>query len=70
LSKRELLSCRVRYFRGGLAIGSKMFIENVLENNRDWFSKKRKDGVRKIRCSSEPFYCLRDLQREPIRAPI
>ena len=70
LSKAELLSCRVRYFRDGLAVGSKTFIENVFETHRAWFGEKRKDGARKIRCSSEPFYCLRDLQREPIRAPI
>jgi hypothetical protein len=70
LSKPELLSCRVRYFRDGLAIGSKTFIENVFETHRAWFGEKRKDGARKIKCSDEPFYCLRDLQKESIRAPI
>jgi len=70
LSKPELLSCRVRYFRDGLAIGSKTFVEQVFETHREWFGEKRKDGARKIRCSDEPFYCLRDLQKESIRAPI
>ena len=70
LSKRELLSCRVRYFRDGLAIGSKAFVENVFETHREWFGPKRKTGDRKIKCLSEPFYCLRDLQKEAIRAPI
>jgi len=70
LSKRELLSCRVRYFRDGLAIGSKLFVESVFETHREWFSAGRKDGARKIKRSIEPFYCLRDLQKEAIRAPV
>jgi REP element-mobilizing transposase RayT len=70
LSKHELLSCRVRYFRDGLAIGSKEFVERVFETHREWFSEKRKDGAREIKYSNEPFYCLRDLQKEAIRAPI
>jgi len=70
LSKRELLSCRVRYFRDGLAIGSKAFVEDVFETHREWFGPKRKTGARKIKRSSEPFYCLRDLQKEAIRAPV
>ena len=70
LSMRELLSCRVRYFRDGLAIGSKLFVENVFETHREWFGEKRKTGARKIKCSIEPFYCLRDLQKEAIRAPV
>ena len=70
LSKRELLSCRIRYFRDGLAIGSKAFVEEVFETHREWFGPKRKTGARKIKQSNEPFYCLRDLQKEPIRAPV
>ena len=70
LSKGELLRCQVRYFRDGVAIGSKAFVEKVFEMNRDWFGSRRKTGARKIRYSSEPFYCLRDLQKEAIRAPI
>ena len=69
LSVHELLHCRVRYFTDGLAIGSKLFVENVFENNRDWFSKKRKEGARKIKKTEDPFFCLRDLKKEPIRAP-
>ena len=70
LSKRELLSCRVRYFRDGLAIGSKAFVEEVFETHREWFGPKREIGARKIKRSSEPFYCLRDLRKEAIRAPV
>jgi len=70
LSKQELLSCRVRYFTDGLAIGSKGFVESVFETHREWFGPRRKTGARKIRKSSELFYCLRDLQKESIRAPI
>ena len=70
LSKGALLRCRVRYFTDGLAIGSKGFVENVFETHRGWFGLKRKTGARKIKCSSEPFYCLRDLRKEPVRAPV
>ena len=69
LSKQELLSCRVRYFIDGAAIGSKAFVENVFKTHREWFGSKRKTGARKIRKSIEPFYCLRDLQKDSIRAP-
>ena len=69
LSTKELLRCRIRYFSDGLAIGSKAFVENVFETHRDWFSKKRTSGARKIKCAQDPFFCLRDLRIEPIRAP-
>jgi hypothetical protein len=50
----DLLRCRVRYFRDGLAFGSKMFVEAVFERNRDHFGTKRKTGARKIRfCLAE-----------------
>jgi hypothetical protein len=70
LSKRELLSCRVRYFTDGLAIGSKLFVGSVFETHREWFSEGRKNGARKIKKSKESFFCLRDLQKEAIRSPI
>ena len=70
LSMQELLSCRVRYFRDGLAIGSKRFVEEVFESHREWFGENRKTGARKIKKSEEAFFCLRDLKKEPIRAPV
>jgi len=70
LSIKEFLYCRVRYFSSGLAIGSKSFVENVFESHRTWFSEKRMSGARKIRNAEDPFFCLRDLRKEPIRPPV
>ena len=69
LSTKELLHCRIRYFSNGLAIGSKAFVENVFNTHREWFSENRTSGARKIRNAEDPFFCLRDLRIEPIRAP-
>ena len=69
LSTKELLHCRIRYFSNGLALGSKAFVENVFDTHREWFSEKRMSGARKIKNAKESFFCLRDLRREPIRAP-
>jgi len=69
LSTKELLYCRIRYFSNGLAIGSKAFVENVFNTHREWFSENRTSGARKIRNAEDPFFCLRDLRIEPIRAP-
>jgi len=70
LSTQELLFCRVRYFSDGMAIGSKGFVEEVFNTHREWFGVKRKTGARQIKKAEAPFFCLRDLRKEPIRAPI
>ena len=50
LSLYELLRCRVRYFSDGLIIGSKLFVEDVMANNSDNFSKlRRKRGANKMK---------------------
>jgi len=67
----DLLRCRVRYFRDGLAFGSKAFVESVFERNRAHFGAKRKTGARKIRfCLSEEFCTARDLRVAPISVPL
>ena len=65
LSKADYLCCRVRYFCDGKAIGTKSFIEDLFQSNREKFSKKRKDGARLVkgRESDEQLYSLRDLQK-------
>jgi REP element-mobilizing transposase RayT len=63
----DLLRCRVRYFRDGLAFGSRGFVESVFERNRSHFSAKRKTGARRMRfCFAEGFCIARDLRVEPI----
>jgi REP element-mobilizing transposase RayT len=67
----DLLRCRVRYFRDGLAFGSKMFVEAAFERNRDHFGAKRKTGARKMRfCLAEGFCIARDLRVTPVSVPI
>ena len=48
LSRGELLHCRIRYFSDGVALGSRMFVEDVFEKNRSLFGARRKNGARKM----------------------
>ena len=62
LDRYDLMRCRVRYFSDGVALGSKLFIEEVFENNRELFSERRKTGARKMRGGDWTGLCsLRDL---------
>lgn len=49
LKLSELLSCRVRYFGDGVAIGSRGLVEGVFTEFRDHLGEKRKDGARALR---------------------
>jgi hypothetical protein len=53
---------RVRYFIDGLAIGGREFVESVFEACRDRFSKRRKEGARRMRGGPEGLFVLRDLR--------
>ncbi|VGO22056.1 transposase [Pontiella sulfatireligans] len=62
LDRSDLLRCRVRYFSDGVALGSRLFIEAVFENNRQLFGERRKDGARKMRGGDwNGLYSLRTL---------
>lgn len=66
----ELMRCHVRYFNDGAALGSKLFIEEVFQQNRALFSPRRKDGARKMRGSGlKQLYSLRDLRLGAIAPP-
>jgi hypothetical protein len=65
LSRYELMRCHVRYFNDGVALGSRLFIEEVFTQHREFFSDRRKTGARKIRGSE--LFNLRDLKKDPIR---
>ena len=67
LSRYELMRCHVRYFNDGVALGSRLFIEEVFTQHREFFSDRRKTGARKIRGSE--LFNLRDLKKDPIRPP-
>ena len=63
LSIPELLRLRVRYFRDGLALGSKVFLEEVFREFREQFGPKRKTGARPIRALARAgLMALRDLR--------
>lgn len=62
LSAQELIRLRVRYFSDGLVLGSKEFVENAFNENRDKFGPKRKDGARKVSESDTPLYSMRRLR--------
>jgi REP element-mobilizing transposase RayT len=69
LTLGELLHCRVRYFSDGVALGSKLFLEEIFENNRELFGKRRKEGARAMRGGDWNGLCsLRDLSHA-IAAP-
>lgn len=66
----DLLRCRVRYFRDGLAFGSRAFVESVFERNRAHFGSKRKTGARRMRfCLDRGFCTARDLRVAPVSVP-
>ena len=64
--KRELLLKRVRHFTQGVIIGSRGFIDEWFERNRNWFRGKsqteRKTGARSIGKSWDGLYNLRQLR--------
>ena len=62
----KVLRCRVRYMSDGAVFGSKRFVEEVFEQNRDRFGKTRKDGARKPKGGSGwgELSVLRDLRLE------
>ncbi len=66
----DLLRCRVRYLRDGLAFGSRAFVDEVFQKNRAHFGAKRRTGARRMRfCASEEFYTARDLRVDPVSVP-
>lgn len=66
LNLAAMLQCRVRYFTDGAVIGSKCFVNQTFNAARERFSKKRKDGARRMRGSGklarDQLWSLRDLR--------
>ena len=53
LKMAKMLSCRVRYFTDGVAIGGKSFVNDVFDVSRHRFSPKRQDGARAMKGSAK-----------------
>jgi REP element-mobilizing transposase RayT len=49
LTIQELLRCKTRYFSDGMILGSQEFVDEIFEENREFFGPNRKDGARKIK---------------------
>lgn len=62
LSRGELLRLRVRYFRDGLVLGSRGFVEEIFQEKRAWFGASRKTGARALPVSEEGLFTLRNLR--------
>ncbi|WP_395746103.1 transposase [Prosthecobacter sp.] len=66
LSPAELVRLRVRYFTDGVVLGSKAFVEDVFQTQRESFGPKRKGGARRMPASDADFYTLRQLRVRPL----
>lgn len=70
LTVGDYLRCRVRYFRDGVVLGGKAFVESIFQANRGRFGPKRKSGARRLRGVEDlkegPLFCLRDLRKRVI----
>jgi len=69
LPRAEYLRCRSRFMTGGVAFGSKEFVETIFLGARDYFGKKRKTGARPVRGltwedDSNRLYVLRAFKRK------
>ncbi len=66
LGMARMLRCRVRYFTDGVVIGSKGFVNEVFASSRERFTKKRKDGARRMRgngaAAAGVLWSVRDLR--------
>jgi len=57
----------VRSFSDGVVLGSKIFVEDVFQRNREQFGLKRKSGARPLRQAEAGDLCtMRDLRLEGI----
>jgi hypothetical protein len=56
----------VRYFRDGLVLGSREFVERTFEEKREWFGTKRKTGARRLPVKGGALFSLRDLKVQAV----
>ncbi len=62
LPLHDLIRCHVRYFNDGVALGCRLFVDEVFAQNRSLFGERRKEGARKMRGGDwNGLFCLRNL---------
>ena len=69
MSLAQLLRCKTRYFTAGFAIGSKGYVDGVLERLKKPGGEfaKRKTGCSRIKHGEEAELCtLRRIQKDPL----
>jgi len=59
LSRGEVLRCKVRYFSEGRVIGTKDFVERMMEVRREWFAPGRRRKTKELSISGSPLFSLR-----------
>ena len=60
----EYLGCRVRYFTGGLALGSQKYVDGIFQKYRSYFGARRKEGPRELAgLPPRTLYTLRPYHR-------
>jgi len=68
LTVARILCYRVRYFTDGAVIGSREFVNEAFAASRERFSKKRKDGARRMKgngsAARDHLWSMRDLRVE------
>jgi hypothetical protein len=66
LKLAAMLRCRVRYFTDGAVIGSRVFVNEAFAAARERFTKRRKDGARRMKGSGKAaagvLWSARDLR--------
>ncbi|MGB0578066.1 MAG: transposase [Limisphaerales bacterium] len=69
LEPAEVLRLRIRYLTDGAVFGSKEFVNQVFEEFRDRFGKRRKTGARRLHgigASLQGFAALRDVRKRGV----
>jgi len=61
----KMLRKKVRYFADGLAIGSRLFLEDLFNATRGYFGPLRRSGARKFRGVETALHAMRDLRDPP-----
>jgi putative transposase len=67
LAVTDYLRCRVRYFVDGAVLGTRAYVDDVFEENRERFGPNRRDGARKLKhLQSNALFSLRDLRVQAV----